>query len=70
MRANPTVIARLTGADPGAIRRVARTADSPVDLPSAEELLAELAAASGSRASTTVRERRGSCDGAVVVEHE
>ena len=39
MRANPTVIARLTGADPAAIRRVARTADSPVDLPPAEDLL-------------------------------
>ena len=43
--ANPTVVARLTGADPRDIRRLARTAVSPADLPPAPELLAELAAA-------------------------
>jgi hypothetical protein len=36
-------MSRLTGADPGAVRRVARTAPSPADLPPARELLAELA---------------------------
>jgi hypothetical protein len=44
LAANPTVVARLTGADPEAVRRVARTASSPADLPPARELLAEFAA--------------------------
>jgi ribosomal protein S18 acetylase RimI-like enzyme len=44
LAANPTVVARLTGADPEAVRRVAHTAPSPADLPPARELLAELAA--------------------------
>lgn len=43
--ANPTVVARLTGADPREIRRIARTAASPADLPPAPELLAQLAQA-------------------------
>ena len=47
LAANPTVVARLTGADPGAVRRVARTAPSPADLPPARELLANLAAVIG-----------------------
>jgi ribosomal protein S18 acetylase RimI-like enzyme len=41
--ANPTVVARLTGADPREIRRIARAAASPADLPPAGELLAQLA---------------------------
>lgn len=45
--ANPTVIHRLTGADAGSIRRIARTAPVPADLPPARELLRELAAALG-----------------------
>jgi ribosomal protein S18 acetylase RimI-like enzyme len=44
LAANPTVVSRLTGADPEAVRRVARTAPSPADLPPAREHLAELAA--------------------------
>ena len=43
--ANPTVVARLTGADPREIRTLARTASAPGELPRAEELLAQLAAA-------------------------
>jgi GNAT superfamily N-acetyltransferase len=43
LAANPTVVARLTGADPEAVRRVAHTAPSPADLPPARELLAEFA---------------------------
>jgi GNAT superfamily N-acetyltransferase len=45
--ANPTVVARLTGADPARVRAIARTASSPDELPSAEELLGELADAMG-----------------------
>ena len=41
---NPTVVSRLTGADAAHLRAVARTADSPADLPPAAELYAELAA--------------------------
>jgi ribosomal protein S18 acetylase RimI-like enzyme len=44
LAANPTVVSRLTRADPDAVRRVARTASSPADLPPARELLADLAA--------------------------
>jgi ribosomal protein S18 acetylase RimI-like enzyme len=44
LAANPTVVSRLTGADPDAVRRVARTAPSPADLPPARELLVQLAA--------------------------
>jgi hypothetical protein len=43
--ANPTVVARLTGADPREIRTLARTASAPGELPPADELLAQLAAA-------------------------
>jgi ribosomal protein S18 acetylase RimI-like enzyme len=47
LAANPRVVNRLTGADPEAVRRVARTAPAPADLPPARELLAELASALG-----------------------
>ena len=43
LAANPTVVSRLTGAEPDAVRRVAITAPSPADLPPARELLADLA---------------------------
>jgi hypothetical protein len=42
LAANPTLVARLTGADPAEVRRVARTAASPGDLPPAEELYDQL----------------------------
>jgi hypothetical protein len=45
--ANPTVVARLTGADPRAVRAVARTAPSVTELPPARELVEEIAAAIG-----------------------
>ena len=41
--ANPTVVARLTGADPDRVRAVARTAKSAEDLSPAQELYAQLA---------------------------
>jgi ribosomal protein S18 acetylase RimI-like enzyme len=37
--ANPTVLARLTGADAARVRQVVRTAGSPADLPPATELV-------------------------------
>lgn len=47
LAANPTVVSRLTGADPEAVRRIARTAPAPADLPPARELLADFAGALG-----------------------
>ena len=41
--ANPTVVARLTGADPHRVREVARTAASPEELPPAQELYEQIA---------------------------
>ena len=45
--ANPTVVARLTGADPGEFRRAARTAGNPEDLGSPQELLERIAGLMG-----------------------
>jgi ribosomal protein S18 acetylase RimI-like enzyme len=47
LAANPTVLARLTGADPEAVRRVAQTAGSPADLPEPRALLAGIAGVLG-----------------------
>jgi len=41
--ANPTVVARLTGASPARVREIARTAASPSELPPAVELHAQIA---------------------------
>jgi hypothetical protein len=43
LAANPTVVARLTGADPAQVRAVARTAATPSELPPARELHDRLA---------------------------
>ena len=43
LAANPTLVARLTGADPARVRAVSRTASSPGELPPARELLAQIA---------------------------
>jgi GNAT superfamily N-acetyltransferase len=45
--ANPTVVSRLTGADAGRFRAVARTAPSPDELPPAPELLQQIASLMG-----------------------
>jgi ribosomal protein S18 acetylase RimI-like enzyme len=45
--ANPTVVSRLTGAEPADVRAVARTASSPDQLPPADELLQQLAGVLG-----------------------
>jgi ribosomal protein S18 acetylase RimI-like enzyme len=44
---NPTVVARLTGAQPARVRAAARTASSPEDLPPPDELLQQIAEAMG-----------------------
>jgi ribosomal protein S18 acetylase RimI-like enzyme len=43
LAANPTVVARLTGADPARVREVARTAQSPAELEPAPELYRRIA---------------------------
>ena len=45
--ANPTVVSRLTGAQPARVRAAARTASSPQDLPPPDELLQQIAEAMG-----------------------
>jgi GNAT superfamily N-acetyltransferase len=45
--ANPTVLARLTGADPARVREVVRTAVSPAELPPAGELIETIASVLG-----------------------
>lgn len=45
--ANPTVVSRLTGAEPSRVRAAARTASSPDDLPPPDELLQQIAGAMG-----------------------
>jgi putative acetyltransferase len=47
LAANPTAVARLTGADPGRVRQTAKTAATPEELPPAPELAAALAAILG-----------------------
>jgi ribosomal protein S18 acetylase RimI-like enzyme len=47
LAANPTVVARLTGADRASVRAVVRTGSSPGDLSPAPELLAQIAEVMG-----------------------
>jgi hypothetical protein len=70
LRANPTVLARLTGASPAAIRAVARTADFPNELPPAEDILRELAEVLGIEGTRIKFEDAHYLPDAVTVEHE
>jgi ribosomal protein S18 acetylase RimI-like enzyme len=47
LAANPTLVSRLTGADRDEVKRVARNADTPAELPPAAELYAQIAALMG-----------------------
>jgi ribosomal protein S18 acetylase RimI-like enzyme len=58
LRANPTVMARLTGADAAELRRVARTAGSPAELPPAAEHAAELGRVLGLQGAASALPRR------------
>lgn len=69
LRANPTVLSRLTGADPGRIRSVARTAESPDELPPAEDLLGDVAAALGIEGAELRLDQARGLPGGVIVEH-
>jgi hypothetical protein len=70
LSANPTVVARLTGADPAEVRRVARTGKSPADLPPAPELAAELSALLGIEGGEHGYARAADVPGAVDLPRE
>jgi ribosomal protein S18 acetylase RimI-like enzyme len=69
LRANPTVMSRLTGADPNTVRRVARTAAAPADLPPAREHAAEIAQVLGLTGADIGFDEARALEGAVLVEH-
>src|SRR6187402_2845126 len=70
LAANPTVVARLTGADPGEVRRVVLTAGSPDELPSADELAGSVASVLGVEGGDHGYERAREIPGAVDVPRE
>jgi [ribosomal protein S18]-alanine N-acetyltransferase len=69
LRANPTLLARLTGGKAPAIRAAARTASSPAELPPPEELAGRLAKALGVPRTGLGFEEAKSLPGAVTVTH-
>lgn len=68
LSANPTLLARLTGADPDRIRAIARTARTPSELPPAPELLGELADVLGLAGGGNGYPEARDAEGAVVIE--
>lgn len=67
MGANPRVVNRLTGADANRIREVARTAESPDDLPPPAETLEKLADALGVAAATVRYSEAAARDDAILL---
>jgi len=65
---NPTVVSRLTGADPGAVRVAARQAHSVDDLPPAAELVRDVAAAIGIQAADRGYAEARELPGAIALE--
>jgi hypothetical protein len=70
LAANPTVVARLTGADPAEVRRVVRNAKSAAELPPADELGAEVGRVFGVEGGDHGYERAGEIPDAVDVPRE
>jgi GNAT superfamily N-acetyltransferase len=69
LRANPTLLARLTGGKAPAIREAAKTAASPAELPAAVEVAAGLAKALGIPGPGVGFEEAKNLPGAVTVTH-
>jgi ribosomal protein S18 acetylase RimI-like enzyme len=69
LRANPTLLGRLTGAKPAEIRAAAPTAAAASELPPAEELLAGLAWALGIEGAGLRPDDVATGEGAITVEH-
>jgi hypothetical protein len=67
LAANPTVVARLTGADPAQVRSVIRTADRPEDLSPAPQLVAEIAEVLGVEGAGHGCAAAHSTEGAVIL---
>jgi len=70
LAANPTVVARLTGANPAEVRRVVLTAGSPNELPPAGELAASVGSLLGVEGAGHGYERAGEIPGAIEVPRE
>jgi hypothetical protein len=70
LSANPTVVARLTGADPAEVRRVIRTGKRLEDLAPARELVTEVAAVLGVEGGDHGYAGAGDVPGAVALERE
>jgi hypothetical protein len=70
LSANPTVVARLTGADPVDVRRVIRTAKRLEDLAPAPELVTEVAAVLGVEGGEHGYAGAGEIPGAIAVPRE
>jgi hypothetical protein len=70
LRANPTVVARLTGANAASVRAVARSVSSPDELPAADELIREIAEVIGLEGAHYTVEDAANLPDAIVVEHE
>ena len=68
LAANPRVVARLTGADPAAVRAAAVHGATPADLPPPEETLAAIAAAVGVEGATYAWGDAPEIPGAVRIE--
>lgn len=68
LQANPRVVARLTGADPGALRAAAVHAVSAADLPPAREILGLLARVMGVEGGDRGFADAGEVPGAILVE--
>ena len=69
LRANPTLLGRLTGAKPAEIRAATPTAATASALPAADELLARLADALGIEGAGRGTAEAAEAEGAVLVEH-
>jgi ribosomal protein S18 acetylase RimI-like enzyme len=69
LRANPRVVARVTGADPGRVRAVARTASSPAELPPAPELAAAIGDVLGVSGAGLAWAQAREAAGAVALDH-
>jgi hypothetical protein len=70
LAANPTVVARLTGADPAEVRRVVRNGKSPAELPPADQLGAEVGRVLGVEGGDHGYERAGEIPDAVDIRRE
>lgn len=66
---NPTLVARLTGADAGAVRAIARTATTVDELPPPDELVAELGALLGLHGAAQGYAGAVAGPGAVLISH-